>query len=98
MSSVKRKLWHPAGARVLGLEAPSFPTNSVVGEEVLAMAEEVEQGVMVLAGLAARVALVVPDEGATSMCMILGILQTMVGSQRQKIFSEVWKSMEKVSL
>ncbi len=70
MSSVKRKLWHPLGAQVSGLEAPSFLTNSVAGEEVWAIAEEIEQEVMVLAALAARVALVVPDEGATSMCMI----------------------------
>jgi len=70
MSSVKRKLWHPPGAQVSGLEAPSFPTNSVAGEEFRAMAEEVKQEVMVLAGLAARVAPVVLDEGATYMCMI----------------------------
>lgn len=82
----------------MGLEAPSFPTNSVASEEVQAMAEEVEQEVMVLAELAARAVRAVPDEVATSMCMILGILQTMVGSQRQKISSGVWKLMEKESL
>lgn len=98
MSSVKRKLWHPVGAQVSGLEAPSFPTNSVASEEAQAMAEEVEEEVMVPVELAARAALAVPDEGATSMCMILGILQTMVGSQRQKISSGVWKSMEKATL
>ncbi len=70
MSSVKRRLWHPAGAQALGLEAPSFPNNGVTSEEVLATAEEVELEVMVLAGLVARVALVALDEGATSMCMI----------------------------